>query len=162
MRLLNNTTIANETDAGWELYLESKELRDFRLVLFSVIILASLIGNSMVCYAVWQKPRKPLSYCLVANMAFAEILSSLCLSVLLANRETTHHVLIEARCILNPLQVLSGLVVVYSLVAIAFLRYRIMVGPNHEDQQRGKNSNHCWGVAGVTSYLHSVVHRTQV
>ena len=133
MRLLNNTTIENETDAGVELYIESKELREFRLVLFSVIILASLIGNSMVCYAVWQKTRKPLSYCLVANMAFAEILSSLCLPVLLATRETTpntHHVLIEARCILNPLQVLSGLVVVYSLAAIAFLRYRIMVGPN--------------------------------
>lgn len=130
----NNSTIANGTDApyslGVEQYVESSGLRVFRLALFSLIILASLIGNSMVCYAVWSMPyRKPLTYYLVANMAFAEILSSVCLPVMLANQED-YELAVEASCILNPLQVLAILVVIYSMAAIACYRYRVMVEPN--------------------------------
>ena len=113
-----------------EQYIESSGLRVFRYALFSVIILASLIGNSMVCYAVWSIPyRKPLSYYLVANMAFAEILSSVCLPVMLVNQEN-RELVVRAKCILNPVQVLAILVVTYSLAAIAFYRYRVMAEPN--------------------------------
>ena len=130
MSLFNNSSTANETvDLSVEQYEESKALHIFRLALFSVIILASVIGNSMVCFAVWSIPsRKPLSYYLIANMAFAEILSSVCLPVMLANWEDPG-VVVQANCIMNPLQVLAILVVTYSLSAIAFYRYRVMVEP---------------------------------
>ena len=124
MNLSDNSTIENGTDV------ESKGLRVFRLALFSVITLASLIGNSMVCYAVWSMPsRKPLSYYLVANMAFAEILSSVCLPFIIANDEN-RELVVRAKCILNPFQVLAILVVTYSLAAIAFYRYRVIAEPN--------------------------------
>ena len=133
----NNSTFANGTDLPVyglqqyvEQYKESNGLRVFRYALFSLIILASLIGNSMVCYAVWSIPyRKPLSYYLVANMAIAEILNSVCLTVMLVNQED-RGLIVRAKCILNPPQVLAILVVTYSLAAIAFYRYRVMVEPN--------------------------------
>ena len=134
----NYTNITNSTEPSsiganiWvEQYEESKALYIFRLILFSVIISASIIGNSMVCYAVCTIPsRKPLSYHLVANMAFAEILSSVCLAVMFASGQNpTDVVLQEAACILNPFQVIALLVVIYSLAAIAFYRYRFIVNP---------------------------------
>ena len=134
MSLFTNTTIGGtntSTESTIEQYEEPKALYIFRLTLFSVIISASLIGNSMVCYAVCTIPsRKPLSYHLVANMAFAEILSSVCLAVMFASGQNpTDVVLQEAACILNPLQVVALLVVIYSLAAIAFYRYRFIVNP---------------------------------
>ena len=138
MEFINNTNITNSTkppsvgSVSWiEQYEEPKALYIFRLTLFSVIISASVIGNSMVCYAVCTIPsRKPLSYHLVANMAFAEILSSVCLAVMFASwQNPTDVVLQEAACILNPLQVVALLVVIYSLAAIAFYRYRFIVNP---------------------------------
>ena len=151
MHLFNNTTIANATElpTTWisELYKEPKGLYIFRLILFSVIILASLVGNSMVCYAVWNIPsRKPLSYYLVANMAFAEILSSLCLAVMLASIEKpTDAALQKASCVLNPLQVIALLVVTYSPAAIAFYRYRFIVNliPHRPSAERIKNLTIC-------------------
>ena len=86
MSLLKNTTATNDTsekDQGHNQYEETLPLYALRLALFSLIILASLVGNSIVCKAVWSMPsRKPFSYHLVANMAFAEILSSLCLPIM--------------------------------------------------------------------------------
>ncbi|XP_066020919.1 D(2) dopamine receptor-like [Pocillopora verrucosa] len=138
MEFINNTNITNSTEppsvgsVSWiEQYEEPEALYIFRLTLFSVIISASIIGNSMVCYAVCTiSSRKPLSYHLVANMAFAEILSSVCLAVMFASGQNpTDVVLQEAACILNPLQVVALLVVIYSLAAIAFYRYRFIVNP---------------------------------
>ena len=134
MSLFTNTTIGGtntSTESTIEQYEEPKALYIFRLTLFSVIISASLIGNSMVCYAVCTIPsRKPLSYHLVANMAFAEILSSVCLAVMFASEQNpTDYVLQEAACILNPFQVIALLIVIYSLAAIAFYRYRFIVNP---------------------------------
>ena len=134
MSVSNNSTFANGTDSPVQQYVEQfKEntgLRVFRFALFSLIILATLIGNSMVCYAVWSIPhRKPLSYYLVANMAIAEILNSVCLSVILVNRED-RGLVVRPKCILNPPQVLAVLVVTYSLAAIAFYRYLVMIEPN--------------------------------
>ena len=129
----NNSSFPNETydnDYEVEQYIESSGLRVFRYALFSVIILASIIGNSMVCYAVWSIPyRKPFSYYLVANMATAEILSSVCLPVMLVNQEN-RELVVRAKCILNPLQVLAILVVTYSLAAIALYRYRVIAEPS--------------------------------
>ena len=67
----------------------------------------------------------------ILNMAFAEILSSVCLAVMFVSWQPspTDVVLEEAACILNPLQVVALLVVIYSLAAIAFYRYRFIVNP---------------------------------
>ena len=138
MLISNFTNNTNSTEpfavgsvSSIEQYEETEALYIFRLTLFSVIISASIIGNSMVCYAVCTIPsRKPLSYHLVANMAFAEILSSVCLAVMFAREQNpTDYVLQEAACILNPFQVIALLIVIYSLAAIAFYRYRFIVNP---------------------------------
>ncbi|PFX28154.1 5-hydroxytryptamine receptor 1A-alpha [Stylophora pistillata] len=132
MQSINGTNITNSTEpSSVEQYKEPEALYIFRVTLFAVIISASIIGNSMVFYAVWTIPsRKPLSYHLVANMAFAEILSSVCLAVMFASwQNPTKAVLQEAACVLNTFQVIALLVVTYSLAAIAFYRYRFIVNP---------------------------------
>ena len=59
----DNTTIATDETTGVEQYKETTGLRIVRLTLFSMIILASLIGNSVICKAVWSMSfRKPFSY----------------------------------------------------------------------------------------------------
>ena len=127
----NGTNATDEDDDPQ--YEESPPLRIFRLALFSLIILASLIGNSVVCKAVWSMPsRKPFSYHLVANMAFAEIISSLCLPVMMVfqfedGREI--EIVRDINCIVNPIQVLSMMVVTYSLAALALYRYRVLINP---------------------------------
>ena len=127
----NNKSVTNgQDDHGIEQFEESTGLYAFRLVLFSLIILASLIGNSVVCKAVWSIPfHKPFSYQLVANMAFAEIINSLCLPFMLADRETEDSVIHGIKCVLNPLQVLCLMVETHSMAAIAFYRYRVLVNP---------------------------------
>ena len=135
MTSLNNTSVVNETskDYGIIQYQETQTLRLFRHTLFTLIILASLIGNSVVCKAVWRAPhRKPFSYHLVANMAFAEIVSSLCLPIMYVWQYEKGHknvVIHDIWCVDNPLQVISLMVVIHSLAALAFYRYRVLINP---------------------------------
>lgn len=131
-----NTTRSNGTDdEGIQQYVEAAGLRIFRLSLFSLVILASLVGNSVVYKAVWSMPfRKPFSYFLVANMAFAEILSTLCLPFILANFESDAFSVVS--CILNPLQVLSLTVVTHSMAAISFYRYKVFIQYNPQSLTR--------------------------
>ena len=133
----DNTTTATNGTTGVEQYQEATGLRIFRLTFFSMIILASLIGNSVICKAVWSMPfRKPFSYHLVANMAFAEILNSICFPVMLVEQfemdsieYSDHNTVIDIWCIATPLQVFSLMVVTYSLASLAFYRYRVLVNP---------------------------------
>ena len=128
---VGNTINTNGTEDA-EQYEEPRGLRIFRLVAFSLITLASLIGNSVICKVVWSKPsHKPFSYHLVANMAFAEILSSLCLPFILADweLESSNMILNKITCVLNPLQVLSIMVVTNSMAAVAFYRFRVLINP---------------------------------
>ena len=127
-----NTTINTNGANDAEQYEEPTGLRIFRLVAFSFITLASLIGNSVICKVVWSKPsHKPFSYHLVANMAFAEILSSLCLPFMLADWESefSNTILNKITCVLNPLKVLSLMVVAHSMAAVAFYRFRVLINP---------------------------------
>ena len=127
----NDTTATNQTldEDDDPQYEEPLPLRIFRLALFSLIILASLIGNSVVCKAVWSMPsRKPFSYHLVTNIAFAEIISSLCLPVVMVFQFEDERVY-DIYCIANPIQVLSMMVVTYSLAALAFYRYQVLINP---------------------------------
>ena len=127
-------TCGNETEGceDAEQYEEPTGLRIFRLVAFSLITLASLIGNSVICKVVWSKPsHKPFSYHLVANMALAEILSSLCLPFILAHweLESSNMILNKITCVLHPLQVLLIMVVTHSMAAVAFYRFRVLINP---------------------------------
>ena len=135
MTSLNNTSVVSGTseDYGVIQYQETLPLRVFRHTLFTLIILASLIGNSVVCKAIWRAPhRKPFSYHLVANMAFAEIVNSLCLPIMYVWQYEKGHknvVIHDIWCVANPIQVISLMVVTYSLAALAFYRYRVLI--NH-------------------------------
>ena len=135
MTSLNNTSVVSGTseDYGVIQYQETLPLRVFRHTLFTLIILASLIGNSVLCKAIWTAPhRKPFSYHLVANMAFAEIVSSLCLPIMYVWQYEKGHknvVIHDIWCVDNPIQVISLMVVTYSLAALAFYRYRVLINP---------------------------------
>ena len=135
--LSNTTTFTNETskESDWGIlqYKETTPLRVFRLSCLTVIIIAGSIGNSVVCKAIWKTPlRNPFSFHLVANIAFAEILICLCLLIMMiwqyegGHRDSIVH---DIWCVANPLHAISMMVVTYSLAALAFYRYRVLINP---------------------------------
>ena len=135
--LSNTTTFTNETskESDWGIlqYKETTPLRVFRLSCSTVIIIAGSIGNSVVCKAIWKTPlRNPFSFHLVANIAFAEILICLCLLIMMiwqfegGHRDSIVH---DISCVANPIQVISLMVVTFSLAALAFYRYRVLINP---------------------------------
>ena len=135
--LTNTTTFTNETskESDWGIlqYKETTPLRVFRLSCLTVIIIAGSIGNSVVCKAIWKTPlRNPFSFHLVANIAFAEILICLCLLIMMIWQFEGGHknvVIRDIWCVANPIQVISLMVVTFSLAALAFYRYRVLVNP---------------------------------
>ncbi|CAH3169030.1 unnamed protein product, partial [Porites lobata] len=135
MTSLNNSSVVSGTSENYGViqYQETLPLRIFRHTLFTLIILASLIGNSVVCKAIWKAPhRKPFSYHLVANMAFAEIVNSLCLPIMYVWQYEKGHknvVIRDIWCVDNPIQVISLMVVTHSLAGLAFYRYRVLINP---------------------------------
>ena len=135
--LTNTTTFTNETskESDWGIlqYKETTPLRVFRLSCLTVIIIAGSIGNSVVCKATWKTPlRHTFSFHLVAHMAFAEILNCLCLLIMLiwqfegGHKDTIVH---DIWCVANPIHVISLMVVTFSLAALAFYRYRVLINP---------------------------------
>ena len=105
-------------------------LRVLSLLLFSVIILTSLIGNTLVLKAVIELPSKPFTYHLVANLAVAEIVSSLCQPFAIAYQEMYSWVFGGFSCkLLVPLQVLAVIVVTSDMAVIAGYRYQRIVTP---------------------------------
>lgn len=108
-------------------------LRVLSLVLFSVIILASLIGNTLVLKAVIELPSrcKPFTYHLVANLAVAEIVSSLCQPFAMTYQEMYSWVFGGFTCkLLVPLQVLAVIVVTSDMAVIAVYRHQRIVSPH--------------------------------
>lgn len=110
-----------------EIFQEPDGLRIFRLVLISMVIFCSLVGNFIVCKTVWKIAyRKPFSYYLVANVAVAELINSLCVPFIVVYEEKRSWILGKASCILaNPLLVLSMCVITNSFAIIAVYRYRV-------------------------------------
>lgn len=107
-------------------------LRVIGLILFSVIIFASLIGNALVLKAVMQIPKnyKSFVYYLVANLAVAEMVSSICQAFVMVYQEKYSWLFGEFACkLVNPLQVLAVIVVTSDLAAIAVYRYQVMIKP---------------------------------
>ena len=126
--LTNQTTEPIETEG----YTEPYGLRVFSLIIFSVIIFASLFGNALVLKAVVELPTryKPFVYYLVANLAVAEIISSLCQPFLMAYQEIYSWMFGEFACkVTNPLQVLAVIVVTSDLAAISVYRYQALLQP---------------------------------
>ena len=131
LRNLTNQTTESSKDVN-EHHLEPYGLRVIGLILFSVIIFASLIGNSLVLKAVTDIPRnyKPFVYYLVANLAVAEMVSSICQPFVVVYQDKYTWLFGEFACkLVNPLQVLAVIVVTIDLAAIAVYRYQVMVKP---------------------------------
>ena len=133
-----NMNVSTELSSAVTQSSESRALCIFRFVLFSLITLASLSGNFMVCKAVWgTRFKKPFSYYLVANMAVAEIINSLCLPFMLAWYESGKWILGQVGCsLVNPFQVLSVLVITTSMAFIAVYRLRVLTCPTERQPSR--------------------------
>lgn len=73
MDVRNQTNRSTEAPLPVQFYIEPHGSRVFRPVLFSFIILASLVGNALVLKAVigLHLRCKPFAYYLVANLAVA-------------------------------------------------------------------------------------------
>lgn len=122
----NGVNLSTEASESTNFFQEPNGLKIFRLTLISMVLLSSLVGNFMVCKTVWKIPhRKPFSYILVANVAVAELINSLCISIIVFYEEKGSWTLGKATCILtNPLLVLTMCVITNSLAIIAVYRYR--------------------------------------
>ena len=126
----NNQTTANSS--SFSLTPEPEALRITRSVLFSLIAALALVGNFVVCRAVWRNPGpKPIAHYLVSNLAFAEIVSMVCLVFTFHAYEPPYSwKLGYVMCkILDPLQVASLLVVTTTLAILAVYRCVLLIKP---------------------------------
>ena len=104
---------------------EPNSLRIARTVLFSLIAALALVGNYVVSRAVWRNPGpKPIAHYLVSNLAFAEMVSMVCLVFTFHAYEPPYSwKLGRVMCkILEPLQIASLLVVTTTLAILAVYR----------------------------------------
>ncbi|XP_022801020.1 orexin receptor type 1-like [Stylophora pistillata] len=111
---------------------EPEALRIVRTVVLSLLVVFSLIGNSVVCRAAWrQREAKPFAYYLVSNLAFAEILGSVCVAFRVhADEPPWSWKLGPVMCkIVDPLQVASLLVVTTTLATLAVYRCLVLIKP---------------------------------
>lgn len=77
---VNDSIAAATNESSFSRAPEPEALRTFRVVSFSVIAAFALVGNLVVCRAVWRNPGpKPIAHYLVSNLAFAEIINMICL-----------------------------------------------------------------------------------
>ena len=111
---------------------EPEALRITRTVLFSLIAALALVGNYVVCRAVWRfTGAKPTAHYLVSNLAFAEIINVICIVFMFhAYEPPWSWELGSAMCkILPPLQVTSSLVISASLAILAVYRCVLLIKP---------------------------------
>lgn len=105
---------------------EPQELRVFRLIIFSLVIVASLLGNTVVLKAVCELTRKSLTHYLVANLAAAEIIVSILNPFVVAYTELMYWPFGSVLCrLISPMQTFSIFVITNTLAAIALHRYRV-------------------------------------
>ena len=124
-----NTTATPATAPQPWSFVEETPSQVFRIAAFSLIMLASLIGNTMVCKASCEiRSRKPLSYHLVTNLAVAEIINTLCLPFTFVYVYLDQWPFRGFLCtLIIPLQVSAMFVVTSTLAAIAVYRYLFIV-----------------------------------
>ena len=105
-----------------------------RVFLFAVIMLGSVFGNAVVCKAILSLPTRQLlfSYYLVTNLAFAEIISSLCFPFYFVYDWLNHWPFGDVACkLVFPIQMTAMFVVTYTLAVIAAYRCRVIVFSRH-------------------------------
>ena len=128
-----NQTAADATNTTSALYVPEPQVsRIIRIVLFSLIAVFSLVGNYVVCRAVWRQPgAKPFAHYLVSNLAFAEILSTIStVFTIHADEPPFSWKLGYEMCkILDPLQITSVLVITTTLAILAVYRCLLLVKP---------------------------------
>ena len=111
---------------------EPEALRIVRTVLFSLIASLALVGNYVIWRAVWRNPgAKPIAHYLVSNLAFAEIVSMVCLVFTFHAYEPPWswelgHVMCK---IVEPVQIASLLVITTTLAILAVYRCVLLVKP---------------------------------
>lgn len=112
-----------------EQFKEPYVLQIVRLLCLSVIILGSLIGNSVVIRAVLRaKGAKTLTYSLICNLALGEIVSSCCLPFMQSYAELRNWPFSQGLCsLINPLQMVAVMVVTTSISSIAIVRCLMLV-----------------------------------
>ena len=127
-----NDNASNTTDASdGQSFEEPQQSKTFRIVFFSLITLASLVGNTVMCKAACQfSARKPFSFHLVTNLAVAEIISTLCIPFTFLYKYLTEWPFGEFACKFTvSLRVLSIFEVTSTLAAIAVYRCVILFLP---------------------------------
>ena len=109
---------------------EPEALRIILTVLLSLIAALALVGNCVVCRAVWRHTgTKPIAHYLVSNLAFAEIINMVCVVFMFqAYERPWSWELGSAMCkILPSLQITSSLVITGSLTIRAVYRCVLLV-----------------------------------
>ena len=128
-----NQTAAGATNSTSPLYLPEPQVsRIIRIVLFSLIVVFSLVGNYVVCRAVWRQPGvKPFAHYLVSNLAFAEILSTVStVFIIHADEPPFSWELGYAMCKFLPLLLTTSVLVITTTLAIlAVYRCLLLVKP---------------------------------
>ena len=127
-----STSASNASNSSVSFTPEPEALRITRLVLFGLIAALALVGNYVVCRAVWRfTGAKPIAHYLVSNLAFAEIINMVCVVFMYhAYERPWSWELGSAMCtILPPLQVTSSLVITASLAILAVYRCVLLIKP---------------------------------
>ena len=123
---------SNASNSSFSFTPEPEALRITRTVLFSLIAVLALVGNYVVCRAVWRLyGTKPIAHYLVSNLAFAEIINMVCIVFMFhAYERPWSWELGSAMCkILPSLQVTSSLVITASLAILAVYRCALLIKP---------------------------------
>ena len=129
---VNQSTEEVTNSSSFAFAAEPETLRIARTVLFSLIAALTLVGNYVVCRAVWRHPRvKPIAHYLVSNLAFAEIINMVCLVFTFhAYEPPWSWKLGNVMCkILPPLQIASQLVITTTLAILAVYRCVLLCKP---------------------------------
>ncbi|CAH3016872.1 unnamed protein product, partial [Porites evermanni] len=131
---------SNASNSSFAFTPEPEALRITRTVLFSLIAALALVGNYVVCRAVWRhNGTKPIAHYLVSNLAFAEIINMVCIVFMFhAYERPWSWELGSAMCkILPSLQVTSSLAITASLAILAVYRCALLIKPAITKSTRG-------------------------
>ncbi|EDO48039.1 predicted protein [Nematostella vectensis] len=130
---MNNTTIdLDQNTTGLYFtphYQESIPVKGILLGVFAATILGSLVGNIAVIRATCGMARTPVTYILVMNMAVAELVYTLSMSLSVIYLELEYWPYGVFMCkVIFPVQVIAKFVITTSIAAISVRRYQMITG----------------------------------
>ena len=131
---VNNSIVPCSNNRTYNFIAEPLASSCVRVFVFAFIMLGSVLGNAVVCKAILSLPTRQLlfSYYLVTNLAFAEIISSLCFPFYFVYDWLDHWPFGDVACkLVFPIQMTAMFVVTYTLAFIAAYRYRVIVFSCH-------------------------------